>query len=435
MGAAPHADAPRDPRDVAFDVARRAARTGRLSRTLGRALDHSGLHGRDRSAVTDLAYGEARWRRWLDAALAPHLGRPDALPPDVRTLLRLGTFDRLKRGTPAHAATSTWVDVARRRTPRFAKLVNAVLRRVAPPEAPSPALAASLPDATYARLVAALGDDRAATAAAAMRTPGPTWLAVLAPDADAALARDGADVAPGPVPGTRRVRPAGRLGDLEAFRRGLVQPMNPASTLVAHALQAPTGARVLDLASGRGIKAAVLAAGGARVEAVERDPGKLAAAQRNLARLGRRTDARAADLLAPDVAADLARDPAPYVLLDAPCSGSGTLRGHPEIADRFDVADLPALADAQRRLLHVAADATAAGGTLVYATCSLFAEEGPDVVAQVLHARGDLTPDPPPFATLAPDVPLHPAAVGTFTLPADGLDGFYVARLRRTATP
>ena len=431
MGDAHPAGPPGTPRDVAHAVAVTAARSGRLARALGRALDRSGLVGRDRSAVTDLVYGEARWRRWLDAALAPHLSDPDALPPDVRVLLRLGAYDRLKRGTPAHAATSSWVDVAHRRTPRFAKLANAVLRRVAPPEAPSPALRASLPDAPYDRYHAALGHDTDA-ALLAMRTPGPTWLAGLAPDAETLLRADGADVAAGPVPGTWRVRTPQRIGDLAAFERGRVQPMNPASTLVTHALEAPPGARVLDLASGRGIKAAVLAAAGADVQAVERDPGKLAQAARNQARLGVKVAARAADLLDPATAADLARTPAPYVLLDAPCSGSGTLRGHPEIADRLDVADLPRLADVQRRLLHVAADATTVGGTLVYATCSLFAEEGPDVVRAVAAERGDLEVDPPALATWAPDVPLHPTDVGTFTLPLDGLDGFYVARLRRT---
>ena len=228
-------------------------------------------------------------------------------------------------------------------------------------------------------------------------------------------------MADGPVAGTLRVRPGRPLAGLRAFREGMVQPQNPASAWVAAALDAGPGDRVLDLASGRGVKAAQLAAAGARVEAVEADAAKVEQARANLARLGLEVEHRVADLRS--VPPHL--EPARHVLLDAPCTGTGTLRGHPELASRLGPEDVTDRAALQDRLLDTAAELTAPGGRLVYAVCSLTREEGPERIAALRARRPAFQPEP-----LRPPVPHLAAGDGVFLLPDDGLDGFFVARLR-----
>ena len=414
---------------MVLDVTRRVARGALLSRELGRALDTSELEARERSLVTDLVYGVARWRIWLDAALAPHLARPQGLPEAVQAILRLGAYDRLKRETPAHAAVHAWVNVTKREAPRFAGLVNAVLRRVTPPTRDlDPATEHALPRWLWDAFETALGDD-APAAVAAMRQPAPLWFATFRLDAEEALAAQGADVKAGPVTGTIRVRSERRPGDLAGFETGALQPLNPTSALVTQALPAQPGDRVLDLCSGRGVKTALLAARGFHVTGIEREAKKAEQARRNLSRL---------HLDAEHVTRDLTRTPddvppAPYVLIDAPCSGTGTLRGHPEIVERLTASDVTELARTQRDLLDTAYHLTEPGGTLVYSVCSLTRKEGPDVIAHFLETHPDATLSPVPWSELAPHVPTRDASVGTYLLPRDGLDGFFVARMTRNA--
>lgn len=420
------ADGPAPPasseaREIALETTLRASSGALLSRELGRALDRSSVSSRDRSLITDLVYGAVRWRIWLDAALASRLRDPGGLPLDVVEALRLGSYEKLIRGTPPHAAVDGWVGIVRSRHPRLAGLTNAVLRRVEPPADPSPATRASLPSWLWERFETALGDD-ARRATDAMRTPSPLWLATFAAGARASLEDDGCEVAPGPVEGTLRVRPSRRLGDLAAFRDGLVQPQNPASSLVTKLLGAGRDDRVLDLCSGRGVKAAGLAASGAHVEAIEVSAAKVEQARRNLARLGLEVRHHVADLREPAAGVE----PAPYVLLDAPCSGTGTLRGHPEIPLRLGPADVGALSASQDRLLDTAATLTAPDGVLVYAVCALTPDEGPARIDAFLARHPAFAPEPGELP-----VPTRPAGAGAFILPLDGLDGFFVARLRR----
>lgn len=410
-----------DAREIALELARRVTRGALLSRELGRALDRAGLAPRDRSLVTDLAYGVVRHRLWLDAALAARLRDPGGLPEEVLEALRLGAYEILVRGTPPHAAVDSWVTIVRRRHPRLAGLTNAVLRRLAPAGDADAATRASLPAWLWRRFEAALGPDAAAVAAA-MRRPGPLWLTAFDPAAGEALESEGCDVADGPLPGTLRVRCPGRLGDLRAFRDGLVQPQNPASAWVARATGARPGERVLDLCSGRGVKAAQLAAAGADVEAVELSARKVDQARRNLARLGLTVRHRVADL----ARGPGETEPAPRVLLDAPCTGTGTLRGHPEIALRLGEADLARATELQDALLDTAAALVEPGGVLVYAVCSLTPDEGPERIDALRTRHAAFAPEP-----LEPPLPHRAAGPGVFLLPEDGLDGFFVARLRR----
>jgi len=400
-------------------------------RHLAPALDATltGLAEREvRAFVTDVAYGVVRHLRALEAALAPRLAAPERLPERVRLALLAGAFERLLRGTPAHAAVHAWVEVVKRgpRADRaLASLTNAVLRRLDPDGLPTPLGAACLPTWLFERLTAALGGDLAERAALGMLRPEPLWLS--APDPDAARARladDGADVADGPIEGSLRVRAPRPLRALAAFREGLVQPQNPASLAVVHACGEVAGARVLDLCGGHGVKAAALAARGAHVLSVERDEAKLRAAARNAQRLGVHVDALAWDLSTPPPL-----EPAHVVLLDAPCSGTGTLRGHPEIGLRLTPAAVASLVELQARLLRSALSCVAPGGRLVYAVCALTPDEGPSQVDRLLAEHGAFVAEPP-----ALDLPHHAAdGHGAWIVPEDGLDGFFVATLRRVA--
>jgi len=468
-------------RHAAVDVVQRTLDGAYLATTLGAVLDASGLEGAARSFVTDVAYGCVRHLPYLDAALAPSLRDPQRLPPRVRAALRLGAYELLIRHTPPHAAVHAWVEVVKAEAPGLAGLANAVLRKVRPPAAAAPSEAAGAPGAAEAtgargaaeaagapgpaeapafdegpegvaaralryalptwlwrRFVAAMGPVAASRAAAGMLEPEPLWLTAFAPDAAARLEAEGCEVAAGPI-GTPDERPAGvrfvpvslrvrspvPLARLEAYRAGSVQPQNPAALAAALLLGAEPGERVLDLASGRGVKSAVLAALGARVVAVERDARRSRAADANLARLGLAVEHVTGDLLEP-----LTLPPAERVLLDAPCSGTGTLRGHPEIKLRLDEEGVGRLAEAQRVMLAHAAALVRPGGTLVYAVCSLTPEEGPAVVAGLLAERPDF--EPFPFELPVPSVAAGP---GRFVLPVAGLDGFYLARLRRRDAP
>lgn len=417
---------------MALDVLGRLRGGAFLAPTLHEYLSGAPFDRAGRALVTDLGYGVARRMIELDAVLAPLLKRPDRLPPAVVDALRLGAFEVLHRGTPPYAAVDAWVGIVKGEAPGLAGLANAVLRRVAPlpdvaPSTTAAALRASLPAWLYERFAAALGE-HAEGAAAAMLEPEPLWLTAFGRTARAALEADGATVAAyGPTrpgrPSSLRVMAPVSVDRLAAFAAGLVQPQNPASLQVAMLLDPPPGGRVLDLASGRGVKSAVLAALGADVCAVELDPRRSAAAERNLRRLGLRVEHVNADLTRPlDVA------PAPHVLLDAPCSGTGTLRGHPEIKLRLTPEDIASAAETQARMLGTAAALVAPGGLLQYAVCALTPDEGPLVVARFLASDHGLGFASEPFELA---LPTHVADHGRYVLPLGGLDGFYVARLRK----
>lgn len=415
-------------RRLALAALERVGHGAYLAPALGAALDESGLQGADRSLATDLAYGAARRQIQLDYALRPHLKAPGKLPPRVLIALRLGAYELLYRGTPSYAAVDAWVAVTKGRTPKLAGLVNAVLRRVEPlPEDAPGYVQASLPEWLLASFGRAVGAQNAALAAQAMLQPEPLWLTALRQEAAAVLAADGAqalELLPGtPPPASLRVRSPLPLARTAAYGQGLVQPQNPSSLQAALLLGAGAGDDVYDLAAGRGVKSAVLAAQGANVVSFEIDPARADAAAQNLARLGLSVRHKVADLtLRPDV------KPVSHVILDAPCSGTGTLRGHPEIKLRLTQDQVLKLAALQRRLLTTAAELVAPGGTLVYAVCALTPEEGPEAVADLLARRPDLRLEP--F-----ELPLPTTAaagdVGRYLLPLDGLDGFYLARLRR----
>jgi len=416
MNTAPNA-AMKDPtREIAFDLL--SAVLDRR-RSLEDALDAAPpADPRDRAAAHRLAAAVLRRMGTLDAVLEPLLQRA---PPDgVRHILRLGAAGLLLLDTPAHAAVATAVGLARaRRFVPFAGLVNAVLRKVA---AAGPAALDGL-DAprldTPAWLWASWGRDARVIAEAH------TTEAAL----DLTL-RPGAPVPDGGVTlptGTVRLSAGTRVADLPGFAAD-AWVQDAAAALPARRPGGQPGEPVADLCAAPGGKTAQLAMAGAHVIAIERDAGRLRRLHENLARLDLPVEVVQADALAWSPPA-----PLDAVLLDAPCSATGTIRRHPDVMRLKRPRDVAELAAGQDRLLAAATRMLRPGGRLVYAVCSLQPEEG---MARAAAAPPGLRPDPvrpeelPDLAgALTPEgwVRTHPG------LWADrgGMDGFFIARFVR----
>ncbi|WP_343216577.1 RsmB/NOP family class I SAM-dependent RNA methyltransferase [Deinococcus aestuarii] len=383
---------------------------------LDAALADARLPARDAGLATHVVYGTLRYAPVLDAALTPLLR--GETHPKTRSLLLAGSFEKLVLGTPPHAVVSEYVGLARGARLAPSGLVNAVLRRVERP-AETEETRFALPGWLIGVFRRAYGE-RADAVLADLLTPQPLWLS-LSETGVASLKEEGSVVEPGPN-GVDRVTLSRPLRETAAYRGGQAQPINPASLAVVDALGEVEGSRVLDLAGGAGVKAAMLAARGASVTSVDLIARKHDAARANLRRLGLQADFLTHDLTAPlDVA------PAPFVLLDAPCTGTGTLRSHPEIKLRLTPEVVGEMAALQARMLPNAAALVEPGGVLVYSVCSVTSQEGEVVVRDFLAAHPDFVPEPLP----EPDLPTVPAGDGVLTVPESGLDGFFIARLRR----
>ncbi|MBI0434909.1 RsmB/NOP family class I SAM-dependent RNA methyltransferase [Roseomonas sp. KE0001] len=373
---------------------------------------------RDRAAAHRIAAAVLRRMGSLDAVLEPLLRREP--PPEVRNALRIGAAELLLLETPPHAAVASCVDLVPR---PFAGLVNAVLRRVA--EA-GPGAVAELdgerldtPGWLWTAWHKAYGPAVRAIARA-HRLPAPLDLS-LKPGTPMP---DGAEALP---TGTARFPAGTRITELPAFAEGAAWAQDAAAALPARLLDVRPGMAVADLCAAPGGKTAQLAAAGARVTAVERDATRILRLRENLSRLGLEAEVVQADAAA---WAPAARFDA--VLLDAPCSATGTIRRHPDVPHLKRPGDIATLAGLQRQLLEAAARLLAPGGRLVYATCSLQPEEGE---VQARQGAPGLAPDP-----IRPDeVPGLEAALspeGWLRTRPDlwsergGMDGFFVARFR-----
>jgi 16S rRNA (cytosine967-C5)-methyltransferase len=388
-------------------------------RPLEEALDAlPAQDSRDRAAAHRLAAAVLRRMGTLDAVLEPFLRKE---PPDpVRNVLRIGAAGLLLLETPVHAAVGTAVDLAKRRglTP-FAGLVNAVLRKVAADPSVLDDLDAPRLD-TPAWLWTSWGST-ARTIATAHQSEAPL---------DVTLKPGGAPPDGGvPLP-TGSVRfPAGtRVADIPGFETGDLWVQDAAAALPAHLLAAKPGERIADLCAAPGGKTAQLAAAGASVTALERDPARIERLTANLKRWGLH-----ADVINADATAWTPPELLDAVLLDAPCSATGTIRRHPDVGRLKRPRDVQTVSQAQDKLLEAAAAMLRSGGRLIYAVCSLQPEESAPRIAAAVAKTG-LRHDPfrPDELAALPEALTKEGFLRTHPglwRDRGGMDGFFAARL------
>jgi len=426
---------PRPPPPVGGLAARRAALAlidAALARRGGMEdvdeADLAGLEGRDRGFARALALGTLRWLGPVDRALSARLRKPP--PPAVTSLLRLGAAQMLALDTPPHAAVSTTLALAASIPDArpFVKLMNAVLRGL-DRERPVVTPDQFAPDWLLARWRAAYGEETALAIAARIAEEPPTDLSLRDPLDAAAIAEavEGA-VLPGPTVRT------GRRGDVSAwpgFAGGRWWVQDAAAALPARLLSVTPDQTALDLCAAPGGKTLQLAAAGARVVAVDRSEARLARVRDNLARTGLEAELVAADAATWDDSRLF-----DVVLLDAPCSATGTFRRHPDVLWTSRPADIATLAAAQARLLNAAARRVKPGGRLVYCVCALEPEEGEALVAPFLSRHPEMALEPitageggAPATAVRSDGTLR--LLPNVDPPAGGLDGFFIARFRR----
>ncbi len=349
-------------------------------------LDRSDLGPADRGFATELVYGTTRMRRACDHLVDRFL--LSDVEPRVRAALRLGAYQLALLDTPAHAAVSATVGAA---GGRARGLINAVLRRVAdaPVDYPDPATRLSYPDWIVDRLTIDLGPDDATGALEAMNRPA-----------------------------TTAVRDDGYVQD-------------PASQLVVEVVGAEPDHTVVDLCAAPGGKATGLAATGATVIAADRRPGRVRLTAGNVARLGRRLPLLVADGTAPA----LRPGSADRVLIDAPCSGLGSLRRRPDARWRIDAEAPERLRRLQVDLVRAGLSLLAPGGVLTYSVCTLTDAESHDVLAAVTGV-GVLAEESPEdvagdFEILAPPGGPWRSRGQVAELLPDDTDGMRLFRLRR----
>ena len=362
---------------VAFRCLQRIDHEGAYANiVLAAELGRSKLSDRDRKFVTELVYGTTRMRRACDALVDRFVSTNPS--PEVRTVLRLGAYQLHFAGVPAHAAVGETVELAPKRARGF---VNAVLRRVAntPMTWPSDGVRLSFPDWIVERLIAELGHDDAMATLATMN------------DAPSVTERDD----------------------------GYIQDLG--SQWVAAAVPAHEGDLVLDVCAAPGGKATGIATTGATVIAADLQPQRVGLIVENAARLGT-TDvvALAADATQPPFLAGSFD----HVLIDAPCSGLGTLRRRADARWRITAKDVAELAVLQQRIIDACAPLVKPGGTLIYSVCTLLAAESVD------HTF------PEGFVPITdePQGEWRPFGTGWRVLPHDAdTDGMVVLRFRRSA--
>lgn len=391
--------------------------------------DLDGLDPRDRGFARALARTSLRWKGAVDRALAAKLHKPP--PEPAMALLRLGATQMLAMGTPAHAAVSTTMALAQASpsTRPFAKLINAVLRGL-DRERPAFTPQDFAPDWLYARWCAAYGEAAADAIAAQIAVEPPTDLSLKEPVDTAALAEAlEAEVLPG---GSLRTSRRGDVSTWPGFDEGRWWVQDAAAAIPARLLGVKPGQTTLDLCAAPGGKTLQLAAAGASVTALDRSAARLKRVRENLARLGLTAETVTADALA-----WTAPHPFDAVLLDAPCSATGTFRRHPDVLWTSRPGDIAALAQTQARMLDAAATQVKPGGRLTYCVCSLEPEEGEAQIAPFLARRPEMRLDPigegeggAPAVALRPDGVLR--LLPSMSPPIGGLDGFFVARFVRT---
>jgi 16S rRNA (cytosine967-C5)-methyltransferase len=393
----------------------------------------AGLASAERARAQALAAGALRHLGRIDALLGRFLDRPPPAP--ARNALRLAVAEMRLDGVPPHAAVDGAVRLAAAhpKARHLKGLVNAVARRVAEagPQLWDATPEAGLPDWLDAPVRAAWGDAAAEAIAAAHRVTPPVDLTLRrAGEATGWAARLDAELLP---TGSLRLRGRPQVSALPGFAEGAWWVQDAAAALPARMLGEVAGRRVLDLCAAPGGKTLQLASAGAAVTALDASESRLARLRENLDRTGLAAEVAAADALAwtPHV-------PFEAILIDAPCSATGTIRRHPDLPFVRSGRDLGPLLALQAALLDRAWGWLAPGGRLVFATCSLLPEEGEAQAARFLAATPGARQRAPDAAALGID-PAWLDAAGGLRLRPDywpergGMDGFYAALVERPA--
>ena len=400
------------------------------------------LDARDRRWTQELVYGMLRRRSIIDAHLDARVrGGLARLDPDLIDLLRLGVDQLLYMGSvPAYAAIAQTVELAKQRHGLGAsKLANAVLRRLererdslALPHVLDPidalALRHSHPRWLVARWVARWGARDTERLLECNNSEPATVLRpfnIVHEQLEATLESAGVRVEDAPlVSDSIQLASNVSLIELGAFRKGLFFVQDPASTLVVRYADVPPGSLVADLCASPGGKALELSRDARQVLAVDRSEARIQRLVTNLQRL----EARSVIPIIGD-ARHPAIGPVDAVLIDAPCTGTGTFRRHPDARWRLKVSDLAVMAATQRSMLVAAASVVRAGGLLIYSTCSLEPEENDAQIERFLGENPDWRLEPPADGVVPPSV-LDAGRLRV--LPHEhGVDGAFAARLRR----
>lgn len=399
-----------------------------------RALDM-----RDRALVRAILTTALRFRRTIEALIAARLERP--LPGNAHTLshvLHVAAAQMLFLDVPDSAAVDLAVTQAKSdpRTARFAALVNGVLREIA--RRKERALPAALgatteaPDWFAERLNSAYGEAHATAILTAHRIEAPVDLTVKSDPAGWAEKLGGIVL---PTGGVRLAKLEGPIVALPGFEDGEWWVQDAAASIPAQLFGDIKGLRVADLCAAPGGKTAQLAHAGANVTALELSANRAKRLASNLDRLRLKADIVVSDLMAyePSELFDA-------VLLDAPCSSTGTVRRHPDVPWTKGPQDVAKLAEVQARMLRRAVTLVKPGGVVIFSNCSLDPLEGEDLYRDLLAEAADLVVDPikpgefppvDPFLTPEGTVRTTPAGLDMGSPALSGLDGFFAARLRK----
>jgi 16S rRNA (cytosine967-C5)-methyltransferase len=400
---------------------------------------YKALDLRDRGLVRAILVTALRYRMTITGLLARRLEKP--LPPNATALshiLHVAAAQILFLDIPDSAAVDLAVTHAKSdpRTVRFSGLVNGVLRTLARiKEAELPTTLAATDEAPKwfsDRLKAAYGNEKATQILAAHRHEAPVDFSVKA-DPEVWAERLGGIVLPTGM--VRVEKLAGPVTELPGFADGAWWVQDAAASLPARLFGDVRGLRVADLCAAPGGKTAQLILAGAKVTAVDTSKNRLARLTQNLERLGLSADIVQADLLKYEP-----KELFDAVLLDAPCSSTGTVRRHPDVPWTKTAADVEKLADLQRRLLTRAVTLVKPGGRIVFSNCSLDPLEGEDLYRAFLAGTAEIANDPlqqgeiagiDPFLTPQGTLRTTPADLDLGAPERSGLDGFFAARMRR----
>ncbi|MEM1379997.1 MAG: transcription antitermination factor NusB [Pseudomonadota bacterium] len=422
-------------RSAALDLLRLTTKGMTLDQALEAGRDFNALEGSDRGFAHAIASTTLRRRGSLDEVIATYLREP--LKPrqtHLRDILRITAAQLCLMETESHAAVWAAVELAklRQETRPYSKLVNAIARRLAETGAEKIKTVpdrADTPGWLWRKLARAYGAKVTSQIAEAHRTEATLDLSLKHPDTELPFTDDLTLERIGP----RTVRMAStRIQELPGFEEGAFWAQDVAATLPAHILNAQAGEKVFDLCAAPGGKTMQLASTGADVFAVDVSGYRLARVHDNLERTRLNAVVLEENLLEWNPA-----NLADKVLLDAPCSATGTIRRNPDLLWTARETQVPDLVRLQARMLDKAIALTRPGGTLVYAVCSLLPEEGEKQIEKVLSSRTDVVRVPVtsddvaglPVVTKAGDVRCLPHKLKA----QGGMDGFFAARLHKVA--